>query len=283
MKKIFVLAFSVITLAAFSQSPTGKIVVKPGQHFKVESISDGTIAVEMMAQSMEIKVGNTTKITADIKDAANNNYTITQTLTNIKSSFSGMGQEKTFDSEKKEDMDGEAGMMFKDKINVPKDVVISNQGKIIASAADTSKSGDKQDGSSMDAIMDMMGGGKDVVSTSMFLVIPAGKKAGDTWQDSTSEEGVKVKRTFTLNSIAKKEASVTIDGVIDINKTMQVQGMDMNTVMTSKIKSEVLVDLISNIQKENKSTTDLTGTIDIMGQSAPITSKATSLTTVRAL
>jgi len=194
-----------------------------------------------------------------------------------------MGQEKTFDSEKKEDMDGEAGMMFKDKINVPKDVVISNQGKIIASAADTSKSGDKQDGSSMDAIMDMMGGGKDVVSTSMFLVIPAGKKAGDTWQDSTSEEGVKVKRTFTLNSIAKKEASVTIDGVIDINKTMQVQGMDMNTVMTSKIKSEVLVDLISNIQKENKSTTDLTGTIDIMGQSAPITSKATSLTTVRAL
>jgi hypothetical protein len=64
---------------------------------------------------------------------------------------------------------------------------------------------------------------------------------------------------------------------------MQLQGMDMNAVMTSKIVSAVLVDVLSNIQKENKSTMDVTGTIDVMGQSVPITAKATSVTSVKML
>ena len=70
---------------------------------------------------------------------------------------------------------------------------------------------------------------------------------------------------------------------MDINKTMQLQGMDMKTAMTSKIVSNVLVDVISNIQKENKSTTDVTGTIDVMGQTVPITSKIITATTIKAI
>ena len=92
-----------------------------------------------------------------------------------------------------------------------------------------------------------------------------------------------MKRTFTLHSIANKEATITIYTIMDINKTVQAQGMDMNAVLTSKINAEILVDIISNLQKENKSTMDVTGTIDIMGQSVPITSKATSITTVKNL
>lgn len=282
MKKTFALFLSVISFAAFSQTPTGKIVVKKGQHFIVESNSDGVSNLDMMGQSMKMNLGSTTKLNAEIKDSKDNNYTITQTLTNVKSTFSGMGQEKSFDSDKKEDMDGEAGALYKDKFNVPKDIVITNEGKNIATA-DTSKSGNMQEANPMAAMMDMMGGGQDNAGTALFLVIPAGKKAGDTWQDSTSSEGVKMKRAYTLNSIANKEANVTIKGLLDINKTMQVQGMDMNAVILSKINSVVLVDLVSNIQKENKSTTDVTGTIDIMGQSVPITSKVTTLTTVKTL
>ncbi len=282
MKKVFVLFLSVISFTTFAQSTTGKIVVKKGQHFIVESSTDGVANLDMMGQSMEMKIGSTTKTTADIKDLKDNNYTITQIITDIKSSFSGMGQEKTFDSDKKEDMAGEAGALYKGKINVPKDVVITNEGKPVAATA-TSDSSTKKDDNPMGAIMDMIGGGQDNIASALFLVIPGGKKAGDTWQDSTTSEGAKMKRIFTLHSIANKEAALTINTIMDINKTIQAQGMDMNAVMTSKINSEILVDVISNLQKENKSTMDVTGTIDIMGQSVPITSKATSITTVKIL
>ena len=282
MKKLVLVFLSVISYSAFAQTPTGKIVVKKGQHFTVESKSDGVSKLDMMGQSMEMKIGSVAKLTAEIKDSKDSKYTITQTLTGIKSTFSGMGQEKTFDSDKKEDMDGEAGALYKDKLNAPKDIVITNEGKSIA-AADTSKGDKKQDANPMSEIMDMMSAGQDNVTSILFLVIPGGKKAGDTWQDSTINEGVKMKRNYTLNSIANKQADITVNTVMDINKTMQVQGMDMNAVMTSKINSAILVDVLSNVQKENKSTMELSGTIDIMGQSVPITAQATSLTSVKAL
>ena len=280
MKKVFVFVLPLITFAAFSQTPTGKIVLKKGQHFVIDSKSDGAVTQEMAGQSMAMTIGSTTKTVADVKESKNDFYTITQTVTNLKSTFSGMGQEKTFDSDKKEDLTSEAGAMFKDKLNVPKDIVISNEGKNVVSA-DTSKK--VADTNPMSAMMDMMGGGQDNASASLFLVIPAGKKAGESWQDSTSSDGVKLKRTYTLNSIINKQATVTINGLLAINKTMQVQGMDMNAVMTSKISSTVLVDLATNIQKENKSITDVNGTIDVMGQSVPVTSKITTATTITTL
>ncbi len=280
MKKLFVLIFPVFSLAVLAQKPSGKIALSKGQQFVIESASDATITQEMMGQSMEMKMGTSTKLSADVKDNKENNYVITQTLTNVKSTFSGMGQEKAFDSDKKEDMDGEMGILYKGKVNAPKDIVISNEGKSMEKKDSTIK--DTADANPMASIMDMMGTGQDNISGALFLVIPAGKKAGETWQDSTSKEGLKLKRTFTLNSISGKDASVTISSVLDVNKTMQVQGMDMNTVMTSKTTSAVLVDVASNIQKENKSTMDLSGTIDVMGQSVPITAKGTTVTTVKA-
>jgi len=277
MKKIVVVFFLLCSFTAFSQKPTGKIVLKTGQHFIIESSTNGIVNQEMMGQSIEMKIDVATIMKTEVTDAKDNIYTIRQTLTNIKSTFSGMGQEKSFDSDKKEDMDNEAAGPFKDKINVPTTVSVTNEGKNIITA-DTTKT--EQAADPIGAVMDMMSGEKDIAAI-LFLVIPAGKKEGDTWQDSSSSEGVIMKRTYTLNSINKKEASVSVDAVMDINKKLEVQGMEMNTVMLSKISSAVLVDLISNIQKENKSTTDVSGTLEIMGQPIPVTSKVTTITTIK--
>lgn len=279
MKHIAIVFLSIVSITAFSQSPSGKIVVKKGQHFAVESKSDGVITQEMMGQTMELTLSNTATIKAEIKDIKDNNYIITQTLTSIKTSFNGMGQDKSFDSDKKDGVDSAAAAVYKDKLNVPKEIVITNQG-VDVTKADTTQD---EKGDPMAAMMQMMGGGQENVAGVLFLVIPAGKKAGDTWSDSTESEGVKMKKTYTINSIANKEASVSIEGVLDINKTIQSQGMELATEMTSKISSSVLVDLVSGIQKENKSVTDVKGTIDVMGQSVPITSKITTLNTVKAL
>ena len=278
MKKLFAITLSVLSFTVFAQTPAGKIVIKKGQHFQIESTSNGDISEEMMGQNMAMKIGSSSKMTADVKDYKDNNYIITQKITNIKSSFSGMGQEKTFDSDKKEDMDSEAGSLYKDKINIAKDIVVTNEGKTITTKDTASK---PADANPMAAMMDMMSGGQENAGAALFLVIPTDKKIGSSWQDSTISEGLKLVRSYTLNSIANKVASVTINSVMDINKTMQLQGMDMKSVMTSKIASNVLVDLLSNMQKENKTTMDVTGTVDVMGQSVPITSKIVTVTIIK--
>lgn len=279
MKKLFVVFLSVISFTAFSQAPTGKIVVKKGQQFIVESNIDVVSTQELMGQSMETKMASSTKMSAEIKDTKDNNYLISQTITSVKSTLSGMGQDKSFDSDKKEDLDGELGAIYKDKINVPTFVTITHEGKNVVSA-DTSKK-DEED-NPMIKMMEVMGGQQNAAAA-LFLVIPAGKKAGDTWQDSTVVDGVQTKRTYTLNSIKNSEASITMSSVMDINKTMQVQNMEMKMALVTKISSAVLVDLVSNIQKENKSTTDVVGTVDVMGQSVPMTSKVITITTVKSM
>ena len=277
MKRTLLLVFPLFSLTGLAQSPSGKIMIKKGQHFVIESKTDGNVTEEMMGQSMAMTIGSTTKINADIKDVKQNIYTITQTLTNVKSTFSGMGQEKSFDSDKKEDIDSETVAIYKDRLNVPKDVLVTNEGKPVTTADTSNK---PADANPMTAMMDMMGGGQENIATTLFLVIPPGKKVGDTWQDSTVSDGIKLKRTYILKSISNKEASVTVNGLLDINKKMQVQGMDMTTAMTSKINSAVVIDVVSGIQKQNNTSTDVTGTIDMMGQSVPVTSKITTVTTV---
>ena len=277
MKKLFVVVLSLISFTAFSQAPTGKIVVKKGQQFIVESTVDAVSSQEMMGQSMEMKIGSLTKMSAEIKDTKDNNYLIAQTITSVKSTYSGMGQDKSFDSDKKEDLDGELGAIYKDKINVPTLIIMTPEGKSVLSA-DTSKN--DEEANPMIKMMEVMGGQQNAGAV-LFLVIPAGKKTGDSWQDSSSTNGIQTKRTYTINSIKNSEVSVTMNSVMDINKTMQVQNMEMKMALISKITSAVLVDLVSNIQKENKSTTEVAGTLDIMGQSVPMTSKVTTVTTVK--
>lgn len=281
MKKVFATLLGLASICSFAQMTTGKISLKKGAQFVIESSSNGLINQEMMGQSMEMKMSTTTQINAAIKDSKDNQYTITQTLTKVKSTFSGMGQDKSFDSDKKEDLNGEAGALYKDQFNVPKDIVITNEGKpaITAMVAKSTE----QDANPMAAVMQMMGGGQGNVATALFLVIPAGKKVGDSWQDSSSSEGLKSNTTYTVDALNNNKASINSKAVVQLNKAMQVQGMDMTANINTIISSKVLVDTNTNIQKENNTVTNVTGTVDVMGQSIPLTSKITTVTKVSRL
>lgn len=275
--------FVFITTSAFiintnAQMPSGKLALVKGRQLQVESTIKTTVSMDMMGQAMEMLANANMVRSINVKDKKDNSFFISSTLTKIKSNVNAMGQEQSFDSEKNEGTETETGKMMKGILNVPQEVELNNEAKVVNVKA--------KDSSSANAgMMEMMLGminGEDAAGTSdAFLIIPAGKKTGDTWSDSSVMEGIKIYRTYTLKAVNGNKATVTIDGNQITNKTMEQMGMEVIITSDSKINGETIVDITTGVIEQKTLTMDGKGTAEMMGQSIPMTTKLISTATVK--
>jgi hypothetical protein len=141
MKKItlFTLTALAVTTGTIAQN-NGTINLPKGQKYIVENKVTTKSTSEMQGQSMESNADVTSVYAIEVKDAKDNNYNMVNSISAIKMNMTTMGQNINFDSDKKEDMDGEIGSKLKDYINHPKDVVMDKSGNVIlAKKTDTAK------------------------------------------------------------------------------------------------------------------------------------------------
>lgn len=287
MKKIYalILCTGCFTIA-FAQTPSGKLVLNKGQKLQVNNVVKSVITQEMMGQSMEIQVDVTTARQLEVKEKLDNQFLLASTLTKITTSGNVMGQEMTFDSDKKEDLDSETGKAMKSELNVPREVTLDEKATVIKTK--TAETKEKKE-SSTPGVMDMMksftGGENDDShgSKEAFAILPEGKKVGDSWADSTITEEIKTFRTYTLKDINGTEATVSVEGKQVTNKKVEQMGMEINVTMEGKLSGESVVDISNGIVKQSSLTMDATGNADMMGQSVPLTTKTTTTTTVKSL
>jgi hypothetical protein len=273
MKKII---FSTFTLFAFTATSFGqaKVVLNKNQKFIATTSAIGTTSMEMMGQSMETSTESSAVSTIEVKDVMPAGYKLTTTVTKVKvKSKGGMGQDVNFDSDNKEDMDTEIGKSVKDELK-PKDEEIDLLGK---------NAGEKN-GTSDDDISKVMqslnGTGNNGVAGN-FILIPAGKKAGDAWMDSSNANGVKISNTYTFKQLTGKDATVDVNTISKINKTVQAQGADVTIIMDLKVLSTDIVDITTGVIKLKKTTAEGKGTLNAGGQEIPMNSKVTSETTIK--
>lgn len=282
MKKIAPVLSFFLLLAnlTFAQTSPGKIALPKGSKFEITNVTKGTVGMEMMGQNMETVTESSDVSTVEVKDATATGYNLTGTLTKIKLNVSGgMSSPISVDSDKKGDLDTEVGQTFKDKLNKPTDVQVDLSGKKIENKEAT-KNEDEDMKKSMQAIMGA--GAQNGVETA-FLVIPAGKKAGDTWTDSTISDGIKIINNYTLSEVKGKDAVVLTNTNANASKTVNAQGNDLAVTMNSKVNAKTVVDITTGLIKEKTTTIDGKGGIDTGGQSMPMTIKTTTTTVVRSL
>ncbi len=60
-----------------------------------------------------------------------------------------------------------------------------------------------------------------------------------------------------------------------------MQGMEITTKTKGKFSGEEIVDITTGIVQSNTTTADASGTVSVMGQELPTSSKVTSTTTVK--
>jgi Family of unknown function (DUF6263) len=275
MKKTTILFLSLsIVLASFAQSPTNKIMLSKNQQLKFASSVKGNVSQEMMGQTMEIVMDVNADRNITVKEVAAKEYQLDAVTTHIKMNMSMMGQDMNFDSNNKDDMAGQMKEAGKD-VNVVKPLILSTDGKckLVEKA-----SPEKTETNPMNSMMQqIMGGGADEVTTeSFFMLIPQGKKSGDNWTDSVVAETSKTYWTYTWESTTADIAVIKAVAKATINTTMNTQGMDIVMNMTNEIAEDRKVNLTSGVITNKTSTAKINGTMDVMGQTVPMTGTVTT-------
>ena len=285
MKKIifFLSAFLLLSIAVFCQHP-GTLVLAKGQKYLVENKFSAVTSQEITGQSMESKADIFTSNNFEVSDIKDGNYNLTNTITKITAVLSAMGQDMSFDSDKKEDMNGEMGNGMKDIINQPKNVVVDKKGNIVVMKSDTLKK------DSSTAMMSMMLGQfmGDPEETGYglkeaFIIIPSKVKPGFSWTDSSSVKGVKKTTIYTVKEINGSEATIDISGTVNMDTNTQMGGMDVTNKSNGIMTGEEIVDVKTGIVKQKTTNLESSGSVQTMGMDIPMKTKFTAVSTVKSI
>ena len=194
----------------------------------------------------------------------------------------GMGQTQKFDSDKKEDLDGQMGGPVKDILMKSYEMTIDQSGKVISVKEDTTqtkKQGDEAD--MVGNILSKLGSALDAPApgeASFFKILPSKElKKGDAWLDSTDSPGGKEFIHYTLSDITPSEIVLDYTSNSNTDAKSEMMGMEATTHMVNNSKGKITIDRASGILKNKTAETESNGTVDIMSQSVPIKTK-TNLT-----
>lgn len=282
MKKFLVVALLLNVMVLSAQTVTRKVGLSKGLQLEQQSHVTVNMTQEAMGQSIEIKMQGDITNLVEVKDAAANSFEVANTLKKILMNMNAMGQDVKFDSDKKEDMDGQMGQAFKSaKIGVPREFTVNKEGVVttIKNKPDTAQ----DPGGMMGGMMTGAMGGeeKEGAAFNSLANIPAkGVKVGESWSDSAADENGKTFTTYTLKEVKGANGVVTLTANSAITREMEQQGMTMQMDMTATTTGEYSFDVATGIIKSRKATTKSSGTIEVAGQSMPVSMETTILSTV---
>lgn len=268
MKKFLFTSLILLSVNCYAQSQK-TIVLKKGQI--ITAVSTNTSDADLGMGTMKNNSTTTTKIL--VADENKNGYVLTSTMTNMKMDIDGMGQKMSYDSDKPEDKDSQMGQAVSGKINSPSGFTLDKQtGKAIL----TDK---KEDDAIAGAGIASIEGNENEAIEAAFLIIPTGKKTGDSWTDSSVDKGITTVKNYTIKSIEKDIASVELKGTMEGTTEREMQGMSMNMTINSKLTGQISVSVSTSCVIKSSVDSDITSSIEMMGQQMPANSK-TNVTTV---
>ncbi|MBC7874301.1 MAG: hypothetical protein H7Y01_09915 [Ferruginibacter sp.] len=213
--------FSLLTTNSFAQQT--KIEVKKGQKYQVETTNKTTGTAEVMGQSMESTSDTKSTTVYEVLDVDATETKLESKLIKMVSSSSTMGQNMSYDSDKK-DNEGPMSEAMSKLINKPRTVKLDNKGTIT-----------KQD--APEEVLPGMTGGSGGNESAIELFIPAliGKelKIGESYPDISEVKSEKLNSrdsgTYKVTAIANGVASISYTGKQVVSIQMEQMGMEMSS------------------------------------------------------
>lgn len=279
MKRLFTTA-TMLFLAAAAFAQAGKLKLSNGQKIQVESSTNIQASFGM---GMELTSNSTAINSLQVKNATDKNYTVSNTLTKLKVDMNMMGQANSYDSENKSGNSSDMAKIFDERLNKTNDVDIdNNSGQPLGQKKITRKKGDDEGGNPAEDLLKMFSNtSDDAIVSGAFEIIPAGRSVGDKWSDSTVEKDMKTVRTYTLKSMNGNEAVIQVDVVTKAVNMVNFQEMEFEVKTNAVTTGEIITDPATGIVKKRTNSSDISGSLQMMGQDMPISAKSTSTTTYR--
>ena len=283
MRKIVFIFPGIFALTATLAQPNSgkpvfanKILLTAGQKIIVQS----SISTESsLSPGMDASNSSSSENTLVVKNVSEKSYTISNSLTKMKVNMTMAGNVTSYDSEKKEDQETDMGKAFANKINKSGDVILDfNSGRATSGQPITVTKKVEAEENPMQGMLEVLGeaGGDEALVEGAFELIPQGKNAGDRWSDSSSAKNLKVLKTYVLKSVNGNEAVLLLDMTVDATTAMEMQGMQMEINSITKSSGEIILDILTGQVRKKTMQSEVQGSMQIMGQSMPVSAKATT-------
>lgn len=278
MKNTLLLISIAMASTGFAQKVNNKLSFQKGQKYEVVAQTDKTSTVEVMGQSMETKVNSTISEVLDVTDAGKDGATIEHKVKRIQFTVTNPMQSQSFDSEKDTDRNNEIGKMLDKTLKNKYTMSVDATGKITAVKVDNNNPNDKSTGADMgDLISSQLGmnlGVPKVGASSSFKILPDKTVGlGDSWTDTSSADGQKIKTVYTVKNITDKDILLDYTQEINVDTKQEVMGQEAIIKANSKSTGTVTLDRATGLLKQKTAAMEEEGTMEAQGQSIPVKGK----------
>ena len=269
--------FLLINTVSAQKLKPWKIKLETGQNLKVINISANNISQQMMGQEIQINISTNLTDSIYVKSEVGGSFNITKITTHMKMDMDAMGQQKNFDSDKKEDMEGEMGDKLKDKIGVAVEATVTEKGTVkITSAVKEAET---------DAMGGLMSLNNDSASIAGYFLTPHTKqvKPGETWVDSIVTVENRMETIYTFLKKEKGIAYLSFEQKGSTEGTTTANGMEVKSNIKTNGKGTLMVELSTGLVLQRKTEMKLSGTSEIMGMEIPMTGETKTMITITRL
>ncbi len=281
MKYTLLLTFLLFSVFVGAQNFKPAVKLSPGKKYAVVNSGVGNMTQEAMGQSMDIPLNATTTSLLEVKNAIPNGYEMSNTNERFQMSISMMGQDMNYDSDKKEDRDGQMGKEFNNLIGKVGLFTINNWGLMINSTA-SPEGVSKSTQSSANPIMSMVSLSQDATSTPALNLFKTDAilKIGQSFTDSTVLDNNKNICVYTLTEVSNGNAifSILCDGTASV--TQETQGMQVVSNITTKATGQMLVSTETGLLVKKTLVSTISGTVEAGGMTIPMSGTMSNTITV---
>ena len=290
MKKLLLSSvFAIAAITLFAQTYKPGIKLQKGQQYEVTT----TVTGSMTQMGMELPIESAMQSMVTVIDQNSNGYSVSNYNKHFTFKSSMMGQDMSYDSDKKDNDDGPVSSIFKDVTGKTDSFKVDTKGYMKMSPEKPAiKKGDKKEGNIMGMMMNgavgNSGSGSPIFNLlPQFSELKNGQILVDSLEDNSDDGKLKTVSTYTVAEIKDGKVKFTIKTISNIEKKMDVEQMGMNMSINMKSTNtgngEMWVDQATGLLISKKIVTDTDGNASVMGQEIPISGTTTSEVKVKLL
>ena len=282
VRHLFFLNIFLVAAVTFLNSQT----IAPKIRFTTGQVLN--IRLEVRASVTQQAAGQAIDFTADaialhgykVINQTKDHCTLHHETKKIAFNFDGMGQKRSFDSDKKQDLDGPFGEPVKNMLSSTFDMTLDETGKVV-----TVSSGKKEAPSPDDRLAIIFNMLKDITdavyppkkgSASFFKIFPDRQiNKGDVWTESGQDETGKYSTEYTLSEVLDSTIVVDFKGTSTTTTKNMMMGREAVTTLNSTSTGKIILEGINGLIREKTVTVESSGTTEAMGGTVPVSSKTT--------
>jgi hypothetical protein len=262
--------FAALIAAAFTtnaQAPK----LPAGTKFKVVTESNNITSMSMMGQDIEFSNGTKVHQNFELKSVTAAGYQLATSITRIAGSISAMGNEQSYDSE---DASLKSNPMAAEQLKVLNkqiDYTIENN-KVVNTVSATGSE-------VLKALVAQSNGTSD--QAKYFLTLPAASiKPAHQWSVVDNKPDAATESLYVIAEVTATDISVNVLTNVKLSNTLNQNGMEIKQNTQGTIKLKRIYDAKTGMLKSETGTGGLKGTMNVMGQDAPIDAKVTTKSSV---